>query len=134
MLMILDSRDGNDGAWSTFSLRVGNPDQYVRAMVSTTAPESLVVLSTVCANATVECLTSRGGIFNISKSKTWNDQGGYNLGLFEANLGYGGVVADFGLEKIGLGLSDTLGPTLDSQVIAGSEASNYDFGCLACQY
>lgn len=126
----MDNREGNDGAWSTFSMRVGNPDQYVRAMISTNAPQALVVLSTVCSNPTTECLNSRGGTFNISKSKTWNDQGGYTLGLFEANLGYTDVVADFGLDKLGLGLSDTLGPTLGSQVIAASNTGEYNYGML----
>ncbi len=123
-------REGDDGAWSTFSLRVGTPDQYVRTLISTTATQPLVVLSDICPSASIDCLDSRGGTFNISKSKTWNDQGGYNLGLFEANLGYGDVTAQFGLESLGLGLSNAFGPALDSQVIAASDSSRYGYGML----
>ena len=100
-------------------------------MVSTTGPQTLVVLSSACKDGqSATCASYRGGTFNISKSSTWNDQGGFNLGLFEANLGYNDVPAAFGLDTLGLGLSPSLGPSMESQVIGGFTADEYWYGQL----
>src|SRR5690349_9568931 len=59
--------DGIDGAWSSFYVRVGDPPQAVRVLVSTTAPETAVVLPMGCPNNDSACANSRGGLFNLTK-------------------------------------------------------------------
>ncbi|KAB5566605.1 aspartic peptidase domain-containing protein [Coniochaeta sp. 2T2.1] len=116
--------EGNDGPWSTFDLRVGTPEQYVRVLVSTASPQTMVVYSeggcqtSVFPSAPQDCPVSRGKLFNFNQSSTWKDLGIYGIngdgvGL-EANLGYSQTV-EFGLDKLGLGLN---GPSLENQVVA----------------
>ncbi|KAJ5768199.1 hypothetical protein N7533_000782 [Penicillium manginii] len=117
--------DGNDGPWSSFFLRVGTPEQYVRVLVSTASPESMVVLSeygcsdSVFANAPSNCASSRGDLFTSNKSSSWNELGIFNInnngvGL-EANLGYS-QRSEFATDDIGLSLN---GPKLENQTLAG---------------
>jgi aspartyl protease len=117
--------EGNDGPWSTFDMRVGTPQQYVRVLVSTASPESMVVLSSDGCSTSVfttvppNCAVSRGKLFDQNASTSWKDAGRYQIndngvGL-EANLGYQ-QVAQFGLDNVGLGLQ---GPILSNQTVAG---------------
>ncbi|KAI1076086.1 acid protease [Whalleya microplaca] len=117
--------EGNDGPWSSFNLRVGNPKQDVRVLVSTASPESMVVLSeSGCSTAVFEtvppdCAVSRGNLFIANDSSSWHDLGIFGInengvGL-EANLGYS-QRAEFALETLGLGLA---GPSLGNQTVAG---------------
>ncbi|KAI0553194.1 aspartic peptidase domain-containing protein [Xylaria curta] len=110
--------EGNDGPWSTFDLRIGSPEQYVRVTVSTATSESLVVQSeygcsvSVFATVPVNCTNSRGKLFNPDTSTSWNELGLFGLG-FEENLGYS-QRAQYGLESLGLGLT---GPRLENQTV-----------------
>lgn len=119
--------EGNDGPWSTFDLRVGSPEQFLRVLVSTASPELIVPLSEyacspdVFNNSTVppDCAVSRGNLFNPNTSSTWVDGGLYEInhngvGL-GASLGYK-QDAQWGLERIGIGLN---GPALLNQSVAG---------------
>ncbi|KAL2207028.1 acid protease, partial [Sarocladium strictum] len=117
--------EGNDGPWSTFDIRVGDPEQHVRVLVSTASPQSMVVLSDIGCSEDVfstvpsGCARSRGSLFNINDSKTWDDIGTYEInddGLgFQGNLGYS-LRAQWGLDKLGVGLN---GPELENQTVAG---------------
>ncbi|KAH7174139.1 aspartic peptidase domain-containing protein [Fusarium flagelliforme] len=121
--------EGNDGPWSTFNLRLGSPGQDARVLVSTAAPESLVVLSQYGCSKDVldkvpsDCAVSRGNMFEPNESSTWNGLGTYGIngggvGL-EANLGYV-QAAKFGLDTVGVGLVDGAnGITLENQTIGG---------------
>ncbi len=84
------------------------PEQYVRVLVSTASPESMVVLSELgCSTSAfsvtpvpTDCAVSRGVLFQSNKSSTWNEAGTYGIngngvGL-EYNLGYS-VNAKFAL-------------------------------------
>ncbi|KAI0009995.1 acid protease [Xylariaceae sp. FL0662B] len=117
--------EGNDGPWSSFFLRVGTPEQDVRALVSTASPESMVVLSDYgCSTSVFEtvpanCAVSRGNLFIPNKSLSWDELGIFGInengvGL-EANLGYS-QRSEVGLETLGIGLT---GPKLDNQTVAG---------------
>lgn len=119
--------EGNDGPWSTFDLRVGSPEQFLRVLVSTASPEVIVPLSeygcsgAVFNNSAVppDCAVSRGNLFNPNTSSTWVDGGLYQInnngvGL-GASLGYQ-QDAQWGLERIGIGLN---GPALLNQSVAG---------------
>lgn len=119
--------EGNDGPWSTFDIRVGtNPEQYLRVLPSTAAPYSIVVLSDVgCIQdmwsvpVPADCAGSRGRLFIMNDSSTWQNVGVYStnadgVGL-DANLGVD-QRAQWGLDHLGLGLT---GPSLENQTIAG---------------
>lgn len=116
--------EGNDGPWSTFDVRVGDPEQHVRVLVSTASPQTMVVLSDLGCSEDVfdsipsSCAKSRGSLFNLNKSSSWDDVGTYGInedGLgFQANLGYT-QRAQWGMERLGIGLT---GPRLDNQTVA----------------
>lgn len=56
--------DGIDGNWSSFTLRLGNPEQLVRAFVSFTIYQTLAVLPQGCESFTDKsaCADARGWI------------------------------------------------------------------------
>jgi hypothetical protein len=110
-------------------LRVGTPEQDVRVLVSTAAPQTLVVLSSygcstnVLPTVPLDCAISRGALFNNDTSSTWDTIGvyGFNGGsaVLEANLGYSTKVL-YGHDTLGLGYtSGSSGPRLESQVVGG---------------
>ncbi|KAK0735295.1 aspartic peptidase domain-containing protein, partial [Lasiosphaeria miniovina] len=117
--------DGNDGPWSSFDIRVGTPEQYIRTLVSTASPHSLVPLSEFACSSSVftavrpDCAVSRGNLFNLTQTSSWHDVGVYGINQngvgLEANLGYN-QTAQFGLEHLGIGLE---GPSFDNQNIGG---------------
>ncbi|KAK9780491.1 putative Aspartic peptidase domain-containing protein [Seiridium cardinale] len=121
--------EGHDGQWSTFNLRVGDPSQDLRVLVSTAAPETLVVLSEYGCEPPFnieppsDCPESRGGMFSPNKSSSWKELGFFEINSdgvgLEGNLGYI-QEAEFGLDSLGIGLiNGSGGPTLDNQTIGG---------------
>jgi hypothetical protein len=64
-------RDGNDGPWSSFVLRVGSPPQTVRVLISTASNQPWVVLPDGCSCAPADCSEKRGEIFHTDKSSSW---------------------------------------------------------------
>ncbi|KAL8895055.1 MAG: hypothetical protein Q9192_003879 [Flavoplaca navasiana] len=125
-------RDGLDGEWSSFDLRVGTPEQTVRVLPSTAGSATWVVRPGGCEPPSLECSESRGGLFDQNRSSTWNELSLYTLAL-EQNLGRNesGV---FGLDTLSLGLTNTTGgPTLDSQIIAGIEIETWYNGIVGLQ-
>ncbi|KAK0644109.1 aspartic peptidase domain-containing protein [Cercophora newfieldiana] len=120
--------EGNDGPWSTFDVRVGTPEQYIRVLVSTASPQTMVpwgedaCSSAVFGTVPPDCAVSRGNLFNANDSSTWVDVGLYGINSdgvgLEANLGYDARV-QFGLEHLGIGLN---GPGFDNQTVGGIAA------------
>lgn len=94
-------------------------------LVSTASPHSIVALSDSACSTDVfetvppDCAVSRGNLFNLDDSSSWDDLGlfGINQDGFglEANLGYE-QRAQFGLDRLGIGLT---GPEVENQVVAG---------------
>ena len=72
------------------------------------------------------CGKSRGNIFYINESSTWQDEGFYELDL-ELNLGYTGN-GDFGYDTLSLGLLGTGLPNMSHQIIAGIAAKDFYLG------
>ena len=73
------------------------------------------------------CSESRGELFNPLGSTSWKNLTDYTMGL-ETNLGFNDS-ADFGLDTVGLGLSNsTGGPYLDSAVVAAYANDDYYIG------
>ena len=52
--------DGNDGAWSTFSIRVGSPAQIFRVLPSTSGTEAWVPIADNCNAGMSWCGNARG--------------------------------------------------------------------------
>ncbi|KAF2873536.1 aspartic peptidase domain-containing protein [Massariosphaeria phaeospora] len=131
--------DGIDGAWNTFSLRVGEPFQWARVGVSTASQQTWVVNSFACAhNETDEatgkkvakfddaCNDSRGRTFNTSASTTWTDNGFFQLWL-EKTLDLVGN-GNFGYDTVGLGLPGEEGPTVKNVVVGTLITENFWLG------
>ncbi|KAG8530186.1 uncharacterized protein KY384_004686 [Bacidia gigantensis] len=124
--------DGDDGQWSSFSIRVGNPGQLVRVLPSTAGSATWVVMPDGCQGTAPNCSDSRGGLFNHNQSSTWKNLGPFTLAL-ELNLNHN-ESGLYGLDTISLGLTDAVGgPTLESQVIAGIATSHWYTGILGLQ-
>ena len=98
---------GDDGPWSTFTLRLGTPEQVVTVMVSTASYQTWAVIPESCAQpASPNCASLRGGEFDYNQSTTWklntiNPNHTFTLDL-ETNLGYGGNGL-YGYDPIALG-------------------------------
>ncbi|MCJ1436363.1 hypothetical protein MMC27_005742 [Xylographa pallens] len=121
---------GNDGPWSGFELRVGNPPQNVDVFVSTSGSETIVVVPGGCQPGDPQtCLSDRGNTFQSSSSKTWNFKGNYTLSL-EANLGLDSSydIASYGLDDLGLGWQGQGLLTLHNQTIAGTTTTDFWVG------
>lgn len=124
-------RDGNDGPWSTFVVRIGNPPQTVRVLASTTIPETWVVLVDGCTPRDgPKCANSRGNLFNKTISTTWEDQGNFTLGA-ERNLNFTEFDrGNYGNDTLTLGYDGSGGLSLDRQVIAGIATKHFYLGYL----
>ncbi|KAL8784329.1 MAG: hypothetical protein Q9213_004038 [Squamulea squamosa] len=108
------------------SLRIGNPPQFVRVLISTTCPQPWAVDPLGCTpQDPVNCASNRGGFFNNNHSTTWQQQGFYELDQ-EQNLGYTGN-GDFGLDSITLGYpgSGSSAITVDNQLLATIAAKDF---------
>lgn len=136
MILTICYRDGIDGNWSTFDLRVGSGEQMVRVLPSTAASATWVVIPRGCesgpgAPVSSGCSDSRGGLFNYNQSTTWNPLGLHSLNL-EENLGKP-EVGVYGTDKLTLGISNATdgplvlrgGQTVQDQVIAGISTPRY---------
>jgi hypothetical protein len=65
---------GSDGPWSTLMMQIGTPPQFLKMLVSTSNPETLVVDAEGCKTEdTKDCPTDRGSIFEPKNSSTWED-------------------------------------------------------------
>lgn len=133
-------RDGDVGLWSSFALRVGNPEQTVRVIPSTAGQATWVIAPLGCPRGVLgtsisrSCGDSRGGLFNASQSVSWHALGNNSLGL-EANLGYGDLTALYGLDTIILGFSDSIGgPKLDAQVVTALAPKHYFNGLFGLNH
>ncbi|EGR47485.1 uncharacterized protein TRIREDRAFT_108686 [Trichoderma reesei QM6a] len=121
--------EGIDGPWSTFELRVGTPAQNLRVLPGTSSTQTVVVLPEGCQIIKVtDCANSRGGLFNTTASKTWDDIGLYGLGI-ENSLGYSDN-GEFGHDTVGLGYLGSGGPVVNHSVIAGVAGTEFYLGML----
>ncbi|KAL8668962.1 MAG: hypothetical protein Q9168_006433 [Polycauliona sp. 1 TL-2023] len=118
----------NGDRWSSFSLRVGNPAQIVRVLISTAGQATWVVSDQGCVPASFDaCEKDRGGLFESNASQTWKELCNFSLGL-ENNLGPSDN-ATFGLESVALDISNaTGGPPLTGQVVAAISGNQYTLG------
>jgi hypothetical protein len=126
-LLIRYTRDGIDGSWNSFTLRVGTPAQYVRVFPSTADQQIWTVQPLGCYQSTdPNCEEDRGWFFDFNSSTTWNDNGLWDLWI-EKNLGYYGN-ANYGYDFVGLGGAGEGGPTLQNQTVAALAVQDFYLG------
>lgn len=115
---------GIDGAWNTFSLRVGAQGTNTSVFVSTTNQQVWVVNAQACTSSVMnslplsaaqlssgECDSVRGFPFNTSHSSTWFETGYYGLQAL-SELGVN-AVGLFGLDTVSLGEA---GPAVNTTI------------------
>ena len=68
--------DGVDGSWSSFTLRVGTPPQYIHTYASWAVYQTWAVLPQGCqwASNYKGCAQTRGGIFNETSSNSFKQK------------------------------------------------------------
>ncbi|KXL48222.1 MAG: hypothetical protein FE78DRAFT_142425 [Acidomyces sp. 'richmondensis'] len=120
--------DGIDGPWSSFTLRIGTPQQFVRTFVSFQSYQTWAVLPQGCEAASdySACAQQRGWIYNESASSTFDRIGIYDL-YIEQNLGYEGN-AIYGYDTVGLGGEGENGPTIENTTVGGFAVLDFYLG------
>jgi hypothetical protein len=120
---------GLDGNWSTFAVQVGTPAQTSNLLVSFNLYQIWVVLTEGCTGAASlsSCATSRGGLFDVSASSSWNTIGIYEFAI-EQNLGYSGN-SRFGYDYVRLPGAQTALPAVNS-TIGGFAVDDFHLGLL----
>ncbi|KAF2743810.1 acid protease, partial [Sporormia fimetaria CBS 119925] len=134
--------DGIDGSWNTFPLRIGTPEQYTRAFISTASQQTWAVIEDACWLDTPDpndstklvkfwdkqCAEDRGGVFIPDKSRTWQEIGFFQLWL-ERNLGHGGN-GRYGYDTVGIGYMEGEGPTLLNTTVGALKSESFWLGHL----
>ncbi|UPX20199.1 uncharacterized protein EKO05_0010439 [Ascochyta rabiei] len=128
--------DGIDGAWNTFSIRLGSQQSISHVSVSTASQQIWVVNLAACEftspdpstnkdiiSLDADCERGRGSLFNTTQSSTWKERGYYHLWIGE-KLGLVGN-GYYGFDAVGLGNQGEEGPTVDNTTI--STLNTYDF-------
>lgn len=101
-------------------------------LASTEISETWVVFPGGCVSEPSNCIKERGGAYNTTLSKTWDDKGRERLKT-ESNLGYAGLYdnGDFGYDTLGVDVPPGhANVSLDKQVIAGVEIKDFFLGNL----
>ena len=114
-------RLGYDGQWSASTLRIGTPPQWVALLPSTSGQETWVIGTKGCDGSEI-CRTKRGGLFEANISSTWQDVGGYQLGL-DTQLGFTGA-GTYGFDNIAI--SDSL--SVKDQIVSIVNDTQYWLG------
>lgn len=114
---------GDEGTWSAISIRLGTPQQWVDVLVNTVGSETWAVGPGGCVDNNSICTAARGGIYNLSESTTYVNEGPFNLGV-DQRLGGNGY-AQYGFDTLTFG---TTGITLNSTIIGSVNSSEYLVG------
>ncbi|KIW01534.1 uncharacterized protein PV09_07012 [Verruconis gallopava] len=123
--------DGIDGKWSSFGIQVGTPAQQIRVLPMTQEGAIYTVVPEGCTSSDPSnCGDSRGSLFLINRTSTWEQQGLYELSLIaEAPLGYSGN-GIYGYDTMTLGWPGDNLPSLNSSIIAGIATKDFYLGGL----
>lgn len=128
--------DGNDGNWSSFYIRVGEPEQKFRIFPATNSQETWIPLPDGCISSDPPDCAARRGVelfqskkstgFQTNESSTWTSMGLYDLAI-ENKLDFSGN-ALYGLDTVGLGLSNPGSLSLSGQVVGGIATKDFYLG------
>lgn len=132
--------DGNDGKWSTFTVRLGTPPQNYRILPFTTISQLWIPEFGGCQEAgdPIDCGALRGvydvdgqrstGFLN-NRSSTWDDIGMYALISGNNLRATTGGVGNYGLDTVGLTLDPTQ-PTFKDDLVALYRVKKFMVGGL----
>ncbi|KAB8342832.1 hypothetical protein FH972_022430 [Carpinus fangiana] len=120
--------DGFDGPWSSFTIGIGTPAQWVRVFVSTASQQTWSIYPAACTYASdpAACLQLRGWDFNSTESSTWDPIGTFSL-YIEQNLGFFGN-AEYGLDTVTLGGPGGSGPTERNATVGNTASADFFLG------
>ncbi|OCK87546.1 acid protease [Cenococcum geophilum 1.58] len=140
------SFDGNDGAWSTFIINIGDSGnghsgQDFKVFISTSGSVPLIPIQASWCDEPdqLTCAKSRGVQpyqgnqdlgFQSSASSSWKQYGIYNLNL-PTNVNYlsdSQPNASYGLDTVGLGADSSASPQIASQLVAGITTEGFFMG------
>ena len=124
------SSNGNDGPWSTFALRIGNPPQLVKILASTSSPEMWVVGPEGCgAKDPVDCPVDRGQIFNTQTSTSWQHWSNQSMHVLDEDrsLPMAGS-GDYGSDTVMLRHNENEEILLPNHTIAQISSKDYFLG------
>jgi hypothetical protein len=129
--------NGNDGNWSTFVLRVGTPEQNFKVLPASDISEVLLPVAEGCTSSdSPDCGALRGAYqfngqpsngFNRKISSTWRELGFFSTDWVKKDWKYSGN-ALYGLERVGLGIQNSGGPTLPDQIVGGIKTKDLYLG------
>lgn len=123
---------GDDGAWSTFHINVGNPPTQLSVLASTEIPETWVVGPEGCVTTDPSnCTQARGGTYNGDNSTTWKTINNYSLGA-ESNLGLtqNSDNGQYGFDTLAVAVPGGGNVSLDHQLIARLATKDFYLGNL----
>ena len=128
--------DGNDGNWSSFHIHVGEPEQRFRVFPATNAQETWIPVPEGCVSSDPLDCGARRGVelfqskkstgFQTNQSSTWTSMGLYDLAI-DNKLDFSGN-ALYGLDTVGLGLSNPGSLSLNGQVVGGIATKDFYLG------
>lgn len=135
-------RYGIDGTWSNFAVSLGTPLRTVYLTPATALSEVWVIQNHGCTQGKLLCegcptndvdgspaqicWNARGGVYDISASRSWRSLGSWQLGL--SHLGMGGN-GDYGLESVSFRNGDQL-TDIDGVLIGALNDTNYYQGFI----
>jgi hypothetical protein len=128
--------DGNDGAWSTFIVRVGTPEQTFRVLPSIIGQETFIPVPEGCTDSDPSNCGERRGVypfngeqgtgFLTNASSSWKSIGLFNLILgHDVDMTGNGL---YGFDTVGLMLPNSGGLTLETQIVAGIATKDFYLG------
>ncbi|KAF2834957.1 acid protease [Patellaria atrata CBS 101060] len=119
--------DGNDGKWSTFVFRIGQPEQNVKLLIATSGQETWVVAPEGCTqDDPQDCPDTRGLVFNDTESSTWEPNALWSL-EDRNGLGYSGN-GRYGFDTVALGWQGSGGPNVTHSIVAGIATKDFYLG------
>lgn len=117
---------GIDGAWNTFSVRVGSQQSNSSVLVSTAAKQVWLIDAHACAATAGGCDDSRGRSFNSSESTTYQELGDYDMDV-GGSIGLS-VTGRHGVDTVRLGGDGlTLNRTAIGTIGSNAMLSTTDF-------
>jgi hypothetical protein len=122
---------GIDGAWNTFTVRVGSESTRAMVFASTSSQQTWIVNRDACViketnSFDANCEMSRGFLFNTSESDTWQEEGFYGLWVGRPLGMYGNGF--YGFDTVDLGLEGEEGPSVENTTIGTFVTPNFWLG------
>lgn len=122
---------GNDGLWSTFIVRVGQPPQALNVLASTQIPETWIISPDGCVTDidAANCTKARGGVFRSLESSTYDGKRVFSLEA-EKNLGMKGKYHNgrYFFDTLQIGQTGKDGVSVDRQLVAELAVKDFFLG------